>query len=107
MIRRIGAEARAALGLPKKTGDCVAALMERIDHPRVGLLSRWRVTPHGCFVRLKGLFPTFANAFSSSAVSARSNTATPPIQPVKPTLRELWMTRPIVKGPPLPSLAGV
>jgi hypothetical protein len=34
MIRRIGAEARAALGLPKKTGDCVAVLMERIDHPR-------------------------------------------------------------------------
>jgi hypothetical protein len=34
MIRRIGAEARAALDLPKKTGDCVAVLMERIDHPR-------------------------------------------------------------------------
>lgn len=34
MIRRIGAEARIALDLPKKTGDCVAALMQRIDHPR-------------------------------------------------------------------------
>lgn len=34
MVRRIGSEVRAALGLPKKTGDCVAALMERIDHPR-------------------------------------------------------------------------
>ncbi len=34
MVRRIGAEVREALGLPKKTGDCVAALMERIDHPR-------------------------------------------------------------------------
>jgi hypothetical protein len=34
------------------------------------------------------------------------NTATPPIQPVKPTLRELWMTRPMVKGPPLPSSGG-
>ena len=30
----LGAEARAALDLPKKTGDCVAVLMERIDHPR-------------------------------------------------------------------------
>jgi hypothetical protein len=43
----------------------------------------------------------------SSALSARLKTATPPIQPVKPTLRELWMTRPMVKGPPVPSLAGV
>lgn len=33
IVRRLGAGARAALGLPKKTGDCVAALMERIDHP--------------------------------------------------------------------------
>jgi len=38
------------------------------------------------------------NLASSSAVRARSKTATPPIQPVKPTLRELWMTRPMVKG---------
>lgn len=33
IVRRLGTEARAALGLPKKTGDCVAALMERIDRP--------------------------------------------------------------------------
>lgn len=45
--------------------------------------------------------------FSSVASSARSKTATPPIQPVKPTLRLLWMTRPIVKGPPLESSLGV
>ena len=45
--------------------------------------------------------------FISVSVKAPSNTATPPIQPVKPTLRELWMTRPIVNGPPLPSSAGV
>jgi hypothetical protein len=44
---------------------------------------------------------------SSFAHNARLNTATPPIHPVKPTLRELWMTRPMVKGPPVPSLAGV
>jgi hypothetical protein len=44
---------------------------------------------------------------SSAAVRARLKTATPPIQPVKPTLRPLWITRPMVKGPPVPSLAGV
>jgi hypothetical protein len=38
---------------------------------------------------------------NSSALSVRSNTATPPIHPVKPTPRLLWMTRPMVKGPPL------
>lgn len=43
----------------------------------------------------------------SAAVSARLKTATPPIQPVKPTPRPLWITRPMVKGPPVPSLAGV
>lgn len=42
----------------------------------------------------------------SSTLSARLKTATPPIQPVKPTLRELWITRPMVKGPPFPA-AGV
>ena len=44
---------------------------------------------------------------SSAAVRARLKTATPPIQPVKPTPRLLWITRPMVKGPPVPSLAGV
>jgi len=38
---------------------------------------------------------------SSSTLNARLKTATPPIQPVKPTLRLLWMTRPMVKGLPL------
>ena len=42
----------------------------------------------------------------SSALNARSKTATPPIQPVKPTLRLLWMTRPMVKGPPLCASCG-
>jgi hypothetical protein len=32
---------------------------------------------------------TLESLSSSSALSARSNTATPPIQPVKPTLRLL------------------
>lgn len=44
-----------------------------------------------------------SNSFLSRA---RSKIATPPIQPVKPTLLPLWITRPMVKGPPLPSLAG-
>lgn len=38
---------------------------------------------------------------SASVLSARLKTATPPIHPVKPTLRELWITRPMVKGPSL------
>lgn len=33
IVRRLSAEVRALLDLPKKTEDCVAALMERIDHP--------------------------------------------------------------------------
>ena len=63
----------------------------------------------GLLIRLKPkLVYRIAASFAiSSALSARSNTATPPIHPVKPTLRLLWMTRPMVKGPPLPSLAGV
>lgn len=48
-----------------------------------------------------------ADSFASSSTpSARLKTATPPIQPVKPTLRLLWMTRPMVNGPPLPSFGG-
>jgi hypothetical protein len=41
----------------------------------------------------------------SSAPTVRLNTTTPPMPPVKPMLRELWMTRLIAKGPPVPSLA--
>lgn len=47
------------------------------------------------------------SSFSSAGDSARLKTATPPIQPVKPTLCELWITRPMLKEPPVPSLAGV
>ena len=54
----------------------------------------------------KAYFVSAWNLAISSAVRARSKTATPPIQPVKPTLRELWITRPIVKGPPVPSFLG-
>jgi hypothetical protein len=60
----------------------------------------------------EGYRPAFAycasacSLASSSALRARSKTATPPIQPVKPTPRELWMTRPMVKGPPVPSSLG-
>jgi hypothetical protein len=43
---------------------------------------------------------------SSSTLNGRLKTATPPIQPVKPTLRLLWITRPMVNGPPLPSFGG-
>ncbi len=40
-----------------------------------------------------------ADSFSNSlAPSALSKTATPPIQPVKPTPRLLWITRPMVPG---------
>ena len=39
-------------------------------------------------------------------LNARLKTAAPPIQPVKPTLRLLWTTRPMVNGPPLPSFGG-
>ncbi len=47
------------------------------------------------------------SALISAGESARLKTATPPIHPVKPTPRLLWITRPMVKGPPVPSLAGV
>jgi len=46
-------------------------------------------------------------SIEAAALNARSNTATPPIQPVKPTPRLLWMTRPMVKGPPLWASFGV
>lgn len=48
-----------------------------------------------------------ASFCNSWADKARSNTATPPIQPVKPTLRLLWITRPIVNGPPRFASFGV
>ena len=69
-----------------------------------------RVVGGGCHEKSQRGVETAVAAWrapSSAAVSARLKTATPPIQPVKPTLRPLWMTRPMVKGPPVPSLAGV
>jgi hypothetical protein len=52
----------------------------------------------------KGTSLRIADSFAtSSTLSARLKTATPPSQPVKPTLRLLWITRPMVHGPPLPS----
>ena len=50
---------------------------------------------------------TAASPRSSAAERGRSKTATPPIQPVKPTLRLEWITLPIVNGPPLVASAGV
>jgi hypothetical protein len=47
-------------------------------------------------------FASVASFTISSALNAQLNTATPPIHRVKPTLRLLWITRPMVKGPPLP-----
>jgi hypothetical protein len=54
--------------------------------------------------RLRGI--SSSSRLISSPVRARLKTATPPIQPVKPTLRLLWMTRPMVKGPPLCAAFG-
>jgi hypothetical protein len=50
---------------------------------------------------------TAARLLSSAAARGRSKTATPPIQPVNPTPRLEWITRPIVNGPPLVASAGV
>ena len=75
---------------------------------RNGLTPSGRSSPSGqrpdAVVARERNCASFAN---SSAPRARLKTATPPIQPVKPTPRELWITRPMVKGPPVPSFAGV
>ena len=55
----------------------------------------------------RGAVASACSCASSAAPKARLKTATPPIQPVKPTPRELWMTRPMVNGPPVPSAFGV
>ncbi len=66
------------------------------------------VTPQGLFRQAHGLFPTSVIAFSSSADSAPCQTpATPPIQPVNPTLRELWDDASDREGAAAAVVAGV
>ena len=119
---------RAAKRAAKQHPELVSAIKDTLEkhdgHARRGLLSQISPQHHRararCFLfaqeaagrtpaaqsslrrqRLDWRIARPASAASSSARSARSYTLTPPIHPVNPTLRELWITRWMVKGPRL------
>ena len=107
-----GGRERAPLAADDDTGgDAERGVRHVVHEPTIGVppTGRKRLVrvAHFAAGAGRGVVAKACRRASSAAVRARSKTATPPIQPVKPTPRELWMTRPMVNGPPVPSAFGV